>query len=557
MNQKKLRSDMEFGVSWAERHALLKGLGKTEEELRQPQIAIIDAWSNINSGHIHLRELAKKVEQGVIAAGGTPYHLSTVGLCDGIALAGAEYILPSRDLICNEVEVQIEAYKMDAMVLLATCDKIVPAYVMAAARLNIPAVIVTGGYMEAGHYQDREISFVDVGKAVGKVNSGEIDMDECMRIIDCACPSPGACPMMGTANTMCIVAESLGLTMPGNSTTSARSKHLHELAFQAGAAVVSLWERGITARDILTQEAVENAIMVCMAVGGSTNSLMHLPAIATEAELGAFDCIGYFDKASRKIPLLMKISPNGPDVMADFCRAGGLAALMKQLDGKIHRRAQTVSGKTVGELMDDASVLDNSIIRSLDNPIRENGALAVLRGNLAPDGAVVKQSAVPASMMSFRGPAKVYTSCQQAIDALREGKISAGDVAVIRMQGAKGGPGVITTFPFTSELAGSTLANKVALITDGRFSGATEGACIGYVSPEAALQGPLLIVQDGDIVYYDIERRIIGIELDEQVLHHRLESAVLDIRYRKGWLGIYQRTVGSLLKGGVMSGQSE
>lgn len=296
--KRNVRTDVPFGVAWAERYALLRGIGKTDAEIRRPQVAIISAWSDINNGHSHLNDLAKDVEKGIIEAGGTPYHLPTIGLCDGLAFYGSQYILPSRDLIANEVETQVEGYKMDAMVLMASCDKIVPAYVMAAARLNIPAVIVTGGYMVSGNYNGKKISFVDVGRAVGQVQSGSMTMNECMEILDCACPGPGACPMMGTANTMCIIAEALGMTMPGNSTICARDPKIHDMAYRAGKTVMELWDKGITARNIITQDSIENAIMACMAMGGSTNSLIHVPAMATEAGLDDFDCIGFFDKAS-------------------------------------------------------------------------------------------------------------------------------------------------------------------------------------------------------------------------------------------------------------------
>lgn len=537
-------------------YALLRGIGKTDAEIRRPQVAIISAWSDINNGHSHLNDLAKDVEKGIIEAGGTPYHLPTIGLCDGLAFYGSQYILPSRDLIANEVETQVEGYKMDAMVLMASCDKIVPAYVMAAARLNIPAVIVTGGYMVSGNYNGKKISFVDVGRAVGQVQSGSMTMNECMEILDCACPGPGACPMMGTANTMCIIAEALGMTMPGNSTICARDPKIHDMAYRAGKTVMELWDKGITARNIITQDSIENAIMACMAMGGSTNSLIHVPAMATEAGLDDFDCIGFFDKASYAVPLLMGVEPNGPHLMEDFERAGGLAALFKTIESKIHADALTVTGQTLGQRIQDAKVLDETVIHPLSDPISTEGALAVLRGNIAVDGAIVKQSAVPACLMKFRGPVVVFEDVDDAIAGLREGKIRAGNVVVIRMQGAKGGPGVVTTFPFTSELAGTPLYDKVALVTDGRFSGATEGASIGYVSPEAALMGPLLIVEQGDIISYDIDKRTIQLELSDEEIQRRLDKAELNINYYPGWLGIYQKAVGSITKGGVLSGKN-
>lgn len=552
----KIRTDVSFGVAWAERYALLRGTGRTDSEIRKPQVAIINAWSDINNGHSTFIELAKDVEKGIVEAGGTAYRLPTVGLCDGIAFFGSQYILPSRDLITNEVETQIEGYKMDAMVMLASCDKIVPAYIMAAARLDIPAIIVTGGYMDAGIHKGKKVSFVDVGRSVGKVQSGEMTMDECMDILDCACPGAGACPMMGTASTMCIIAEALGMTMPENSTTRAKDKKIHDIAYNAGKTVMDLWNKGITARKIITQKSVENAIMACMAMGGSTNSLIHVPAIATEAGLTDFDCIGFFDKASYDVPQLMAIEPNGPYLMEDFERAGGLNALFKQIENKLNADAMTVTGETMGERIHESTVKDSAVIHSLEDSISTEGALAVLRGNLAPDGAVVKQSAVPECLMQFSGPAVIFEDVDEAIDGLRNGKIKAGDVVVLRMLGAKGGPGLVTTFPFTSELAGTSLYDKVALVTDGRFSGATEGASIGYVSPEAALKGPLLIVEEGDIISYDIDKRTLTLELSDAEIGARLERKELKINYQSGWLGIYQKTVGSITKGGVLSGRN-
>lgn len=554
MEHKKLRSEIEFSVPWAERKALLRGLGKTEEDLKKPQVAIIDAWSEINPGHVHLRQLSKEVENGVREAGGDPYHFTTLGLCDGITLLGIKYMLPSRELIVNEVEIISEAYQFDAMVLLATCDKIVPAFLMAAARLNIPAIVVTGGYMDAGKCGDRTITFVDVGKSVGAVNSGSMTMDECEEIISNACPAPGACPMMGTANSMCIISEALGMSLPGNSTMSAKSKELSELAYQAGIKVMELWRRGIKPREIITERAIQNAIIACMAIGGSSNTLIHIPAIATSADL-QIDCLEYFDYASHEIPLLLGVTPNGSHVMADFDKAGGLGALFKVLINKVNVDALTVTGNTVEQNIHNKEVLDWSVIHSIDDCLSREGALAVLKGNLAPEGALVKQSAVPGCMLSFRGTARVFESNEEACKALQDEQIKPGDVVVIRMCGACGGPGVITTFPFTSALAGSKLKDKVALVTDGRFSGATEGACIGYVSPEAALNGPLLAIRDGDIIEYDIPNRRIDVLLSTDEIESRLKNKKLTLKYEKGWLGIYQKTVGSLAKGAVMAGK--
>jgi dihydroxy-acid dehydratase len=360
--------------------------------------------------------------------------------------------------------------------------------------------------------------------------------------------------MMGTASTMCIIAETLGMSLPGNSTTSALSDSLRELAKTAGKQILNLWQEGVTARKILTPSAVENAIKVAMAIGGSTNTLMHIPAIATEAELN-MDCGKVFDKGSHIIPLLMGISPNGDHLMEDFDRAGGLGALCQVIFNHLDLDCLTVTGDSIGQNIHDCFVKDDQVIRSLDNPISTQGALAVLHGNIAPDGALIKQSAVPSNLMKFRGPAKVYHSNEGAIDALRNGEIKSGDAVVIIFQGAKGGPGVVSTFPFTSELAGSKLWDSVALITDGRFSGATEGACIGYASPEAALYGPILAIQNGDIIEYDIPNRTLNAVLSQEEIEQRLERAQVNIDIKRGYLGIYQNTVRSVLKGAVLSGR--
>lgn len=554
MAERKLRSDMEFGVAWAERRALLKGLGRTDEGLRKPQIAIIDSWSEINPGHMHLRELAKEVEKGVREAGGEPYHFTTLGLCDGIALVGAEYILPSRDLIANEVEVIIGAYKMDAMVLLATCDKIVPAYCMAAAYLNIPAIIVTGGYMQNGEHYGKPVTFCSVGRSVGAAVSGLISYEECQEIIDNTCKCPGACGMMGTANTMCIVAEALGLSLSGNSTVAAVSKDIKQIAYRAGKQIMNLWENNITPREILSESAIKNAYIACMAVGGSTNAMVHIPAIAAKAGL-EIDCLKYADFCSHEIPLLLGVEPNGEYTMKDFDLSGGLKSIYKILGDKVYQDALTVSGLTVKEVLEGFEIPEESVICTLNQVLAQEGALAVLRGNLAPDCSLVKQSAVPPHMMKFRGPARVFDSNEEAITGLRNGHIKEGDVVVIRFCGARGGPGLITTFMFTSELAGSALNGKVALITDGRFSGATEGACIGYISPEAALYGPLLALQDGDMIAYDIPNRSLDVELTEDEMKSRLANVELNMEIRDGWLGIYQKTVGVLSKGAILSGK--
>lgn len=360
--------------------------------------------------------------------------------------------------------------------------------------------------------------------------------------------------MMGTANTMCIVAEALGLSLSGNSTVAAVSKDIKQIAYRAGKQIMNLWENNITPREILSESAIKNAYIACMAVGGSTNAMVHIPAIAAKAGL-EIDCLKYADFCSHEIPLLLGVEPNGEYTMKDFDLSGGLKSIYKILGDKVYQDALTVSGLTVKEVLEGFEIPEESVICTLNQVLAQEGALAVLRGNLAPDCSLVKQSAVPPHMMKFRGPARVFDSNEEAITGLRNGHIKEGDVVVIRFCGARGGPGLITTFMFTSELAGSALNGKVALITDGRFSGATEGACIGYISPEAALYGPLLALQDGDMIAYDIPNRSLDVELTEDEMKSRLANVELNMEIRDGWLGIYQKTVGVLSKGAILSGK--
>ena len=549
---RRLRSKLDFGVTWAESTALLRGLGYSNSELDRPRVCIMNSWSEMHPGHIHLREIATYVKNGVREAGGLPFEFNTLTFCDGIALAGPEYLLPGRDLIANEAQFILDSHRFDAVVFLATCDKIVPAFLMAAGRVNIPALLVTGGYMQPGFHKGKDITFVDVGKAVSYYNEKKIDKEELGQIIDNSCFPGGACPLMGTANTMCMICEALGMSLPGNSTVSATSGALREIATQAGSRVLEMLSEGLTPRQIITKQSVENAIRATMAFGGSTNSLIHVPAIAAEA--GIEESVSLFDKCSKETPLLVGITPNGPHTMRDLDRAGGLSAVLKNLGDKIHRECPTVNGKTIGVNIADARVLDSSVIHSVEQPISNSGAIGILYGNLAREGAAVKQAAVPAKLMAHRGPARVFDTTPEAIQGLRDGKIVAGDVVVIRYQGAKAGPGIATTFSFTSELAGSSLADSVALVTDGRFSGATEGACIGYVSPEAALGGALAAVQDGDIIEYDIRKQTLNLCLSEEEINERLRHWQPPHKKRTGYLGIYQELVQTLSNGYILKG---
>ncbi|MCL5074602.1 MAG: dihydroxy-acid dehydratase [Chloroflexi bacterium] len=550
-----LRSKHCRGLAAAERRALLFGSGLSADELKRPFVAVINSWNEANPGHLHLREVARAVKEGIRQAGGVPFEVYTMGLCDGLALANPKYILPSRDLITAEVEVIVEANQFDAMVLLSTCDKIVPAHLMATARINIPALLVTGGYMALGEHRGMPCTFLEVGKAVGKRQSGGLTQEELDDILRVACAPGGACAFMGTANTMGCVTEALGMSLPGNATMPAIGPRLLDLARRAGEQIMTLLAEGIAPREIITPESIENAIKVSMAIGGSTNCVVHLPAIAVEAGLD-IDCLALFDRCSREVPLLCGIAPNGPYYMPNLDQAGGLQAVMKELASgdKLNPNVLTVSGASAGQHWAAATVLDRAVIRSLDAPLQKEGGLAILRGNIAPEGAIVKQSAVCPEMYVFSGPAKVYWSEGDASTALQAGAIRPGDVVLILNQGPRGGPGLVTVFAFTGQLVGMGLGRSVALITDGRFSGATEGACIGHVSPEAAVGGPIAAVRDGDIISIDIPARQLNVALDDAEIEARLATLTPQpgTVVPGSYLSIYAQMVQSLGKGAVL-----
>lgn len=530
-------------------HALLRGLGLGKEDLKKPRIAIINTWNSINPGHVHLNELAEAVKEGVLEAGGLPFNFNITNLCDGIG--GGPYILASRDLMCNEIEVIMDGCQLDAMVLLATCDKNVPGVLMGAARMDVPAIIVTGGYMQTVTDNGKIVDGITIGNSCGEVDEGVIDMEEMMHRCDIACPAPGACGFMGTANTMCTLTEAMGMSLPGNATLPAISSHLRILAREAGRKIMDLWRNGITARQIITEESVTNAVKVCMAIGGSTNTMMHIPAVAAEAGLD-MDVWDVYDKASHEIPLLMNVRPTGVYTMFDFDQAGGLRSVMYEIKDHLNLDCTGVNGKTVAENIEGHKTSYPQVIRSMDDPFTKDGGICILKGNIAPDGCAAKQSTFPRNMLKFRGPAKVFYSNEDACEALRAGKIQAGDAVVISMMGAKAGPGMLSAYGFTSELAGTSLWDKVCLITDGRFSGAAKGAITGYCSPEAGLGGPICAVKDGDIISYDIEARTINVELTDEQIAERIKNFDKEVVYYDGFIGMYQKTVTSLKTGAVL-----
>lgn len=544
------RSKWKFGVGSVKRDGMLYGMGYTRKEIKKPFVAVVNSWNEYNPGHIHLKEIAQRVKDGVREAGGLPFELTTTGICDGMVLKDPRYIeLPSRNLITDEIELNVEANMFDGMVLLGTCDSIVPGQLMAAARLNIPTVVVTGGYMPLCFYQGREIGLTEVSGNVGKVMQGKIKREKFDDMVYCAHAGQGACGSMTTANSMCCIAEALGMTVPGNATVNATDRRLGAMAFEAGTYVMDMIKNGITARDIITEEAIENAIIIDTAIAGSANLLLHIPAIAHEAGIDR-DWWNFFDEMSHKIPLLIEIAPNGKYYFNDFERAGGMKALMKNLLPLLHSECKTINGKTLYENYKEAVVYDDKVIHSIDAPVSEDGGIAVLKGNIAPEGAILKTAAVPVNLMSFEGTAKVFDDVDNALSALRKGKIKAGDAIVINYLGPKGRFGT-TAFAFQKEVAGMDIYDKVAIITDGRFSGGTSGLSIGYVAPEAAIRGPLAAVRDGDKIVIDVKARKIDIDLTDDEINDRLKSVDWKLKEEKfkPFLRLFARNVSSTAKG--------
>ncbi len=551
-----MRSDkVKLGVERAPHRALLKAAGYTDWEIERPWVGVANSYNQIIPGHVHLKRIVDAVKAGVYAAGGLPIEFPTIGVCDGIAMnhMGMKYSLPSRELIMDSVEVMAMGHAFDALVLVTNCDKIIPGMAMAAARLNIPSIIVSGGPMLAGRLDGRDIDLNTVFETVGKHIAGAASDEELLEIENAACPGCGSCSGMFTANTMNCMMEALGLGLPGNGTIPAVYAERERLAKDAGRAIMRLVERGIRPRDILTRKAFENAVAVDLALGGSTNTTLHLPAIAHSA--GFELSIDIFNEMGDRVPHLCSLSPGGAHHIQDLYAAGGVQAVMSRLSGGglLHGDCVTATGKTVGENLAKARVKNDEIIRPLDRPYHAKGGIAILRGSLAPDGAVVKQSAVAPEMLVHTGPARVFESEEEAFAAIQARKIVDGDVLVIRYEGPKGGPGMREMLSPTAALAGMGMDKTVALVTDGRFSGATRGASIGHVSPEAAAGGPIALVREGDLVSLDIPNKRLDILVDEAELARR----------RAGWkpyvqpvdsefLSRYRRTVTSGVRGAVL-----
>ncbi len=543
------------GVERAPHRSLFNAAGFTEEELARPLIGVVSAFSEMVPGHIHLDKLAEAAKAGVYMAGGTPILMPAIGVCDGIGMghSGMKYSLASRELVADSVETMAEGHRLDGLVLIPNCDKIVPGMVMAAARMNIPSIVISGGPMLAGRHRGKGISLTTNFEAVGAFKAGFIDEAELTRVERNTCPGCGSCSGMFTANSMNCLCEAIGIALPGNGATPAVHAARTQLAKRAGMKIMELVEKDIKPRDILTPASLRNALAVDMALGCSSNSVLHLLSIANEAML-EMD-LNLINEISNKVPNLCHLAPAGPHHMEDLYLAGGLPAVMKQLadSGFLDTSVLTVTGKTLAENIAGAVNEDPEVIRPMDNPYSDTGGLAILFGNIAPDGAVVKRSAVAPEMFKHSGPARVFDSEEESIEAIYAGRIKEGDVVVIRYEGPKGGPGMREMLSPTSALAGMKLDKTVALITDGRFSGASRGASIGHVSPEAAEGGAIGLIREGDIIEIDIMGHALNVRVSDADLEQRRKDYKAPApRVTSGWLARYAELVSSASSGAVL-----
>lgn len=535
------------------RRAMLYATGITYDEIRKPFIAVANTYSEIHPGHVHLRSIVDRVKGGIRSAGGVPFEFGTISLCDGLAQAhqGNDYVLPSRELIADSIEVAVRGHRYDAVVLVGSCDKIIPALLMAAARLDIPAIVVTGGSAPPGYWARGKMQIST--KAEGPAASKIMGLEPCLREegLSSLYPCAGACWGMGTANTMACMAEALGMSLPGDGTAPAVMASKLRLAEKAGEQIMELLKQGITPRKIMTAAALKNALKVDMAIGGSLNTVLHLPAIANELDL-RLD-LSDFEAESRVTPHLANVEPNGPYFVVDFDRAGGVPGVLKRLESSVDGSVMTVTGRTLADNIKGFEIFDDEIIRPVENPVHPYGGIAVLRGNLAPGGAVIKQVGLPEEMWKFSGPAKVFNSEEEGIKALTSGGVKAGDVAVIRYEGPKGGPGMreMALFRVLQKILG--LDYSCYTITDGRYSGYSEGACIGYLSPEAIVGGPVALVKDGDIIEINVEKGLLDLKVPDNELEERKSKLVHPEKHvPRGYLELYRRLVGPAGTGAVL-----
>jgi len=550
-----MRSDQaKRGLERMPNRALLYATGLTREQMEKPFIGVCSSVTDLVPGHVGMRPLERRIEWGVNAGGGVPFLFCVPGICDGVAMghSGMHYSLPSRELIADMVESIVEAHRLDGVVLLTNCDKITPGMLMAAGRLDIPAIVVTAGPMLAGQHGGKRRSLVrDTFEAVGLCKAGVLDEAEIAALEMAVCPGQGSCQGMYTANTMACLTEAMGMSLPGTATGLAGSANKQRLAEQAGERVMELVRAGTTARQIMTRAAFENAIRVDMALGGSTNTALHIPAIAHAADVDV--SLDDFDRLSRETPQLASLRPGGDLMMEDLDAAGGIPALLKTLAPLLNRECRTVGGATLADVIEAAPAAPTDVVHPLEEPVAKQGGIAVLKGTLAPEGAVVKQGAVSAAMMQFTGTARVFESEDAAMAYLMAGKVVPNDVLIIRYEGPKGGPGMRESLALTAAVAGCGLGDKIAIVTDGRFSGGTRNLSIGHVSPEAAVGGPIALVQDGDSVTVDVPGRAINLEVGEPELATRRAAwSRPEPKIKTGWLARYTKLVRSAAAGAVL-----
>ncbi len=550
-----MRSDkIKKGMQRAPHRSLLRACGVTDAEMEKPVIGVANSFTDIVPGHIHLKQIANAVKLGISQAGGVPFEFNTMAICDGIAMnhEGMRYSLASREIVADTVESMAQAHSLDALVLLPTCDKIVPGMLMGAARLDIPAIVVTGGPMLPGEYKGEAVDLINVFEGVGKVSAGNMSETELDELERCACPGAGSCAGLFTANSMACLTEAMGMSLPYCATTHAVDSKKIQMARESGEKIIELVEKNITPSMIMTQDAFYNAVVVDLALGGSSNTTLHLPAIAHElSDKGVKINLDIFDELSRKIPHLTAISPSGSHTMMDLDKAGGIPAILKVLEDEIKGGNLTCTGQSLKKNISAARVKNDQVIRPINNPVHSEGGIAVLKGNLSPNGSVVKQAAVTEDMLIHEGPAKVYNSEEECVQAIFQNKITNGDVVIIRYEGPKGGPGMREMLNPTSAISGRGL-DSVALITDGRFSGGTRGPCIGHVSPEAMANGPIAIVENGDIIKIDIPNRKLEIMLEEEEIQKRFSKVKHPEKKLKGWLSRYSKLVSSADKGAIL-----
>ncbi|MFM0593644.1 dihydroxy-acid dehydratase [Paraburkholderia bryophila] len=555
MEERKLRSQFTPGTTrWAVRRAQWLAMGLTEEDFDKPKIAIVNSSSKLSVCYQHLDGVSQVVQDAIRAAGGVPLEIRTVAPSDFVTSAGKQgrYLMPTRDLLVNDVEVQVEGAELDAMVLLASCDKTTPAQLMAAGRLNVPSLIVTCGFQLGSQCGDHHVDIEEVYNSVGAYKAKKITLENLTEMTCHAIKGPGVCAGMATANSMHCMAEALGMALPGNAPIRAGSAELNAYATRAGQAIMDLVAKDIRPRQIMTAAAFRNAVRTAVAIGASVNVMRHLLATAIESECDV-DIIREFEEAASLVGQITKVRPNGPDRIEDFAAAGGCAGAMKQLQSVLDTSVMTVSGRTLGENLADRPAPDETVIAPLSRPFRAEPGLIIVRGNLAPDGAVVKLSAVPANVRRFIGPANVFEDENHAIAAIESSKIAPGSVVVLRMMGPKGGPGTVFAASFMAALVGAGLGNTVAVVTDGELSGLNSGITIGQVMPEAAEGGPLAVVRDGDTIAIDLNHKTIALELSSQELKTRLEALPpLAPTSEKGWLAMYRQLVQPLSKGAVL-----